>query len=390
MAGFAHGGGQLQQALQPAAGGTTRWTPARAQRFAAPASIASSSTRVTSTYRAARGLAGRRPHPGRPGGGGGGRAAAVSPRRYPGTAGRMRLRRRARRRWPARRRPTALHHHRQRRRRHLDRPPPSPSTPRRWSPASTRWTTSTSSRSSWSRARSTRSACSPRSAARTPCRCRNSYIDLYDADGDLILNADGGKPGDPAGPRRAADLQGPVHRDLLHQRPRLRPGRRPARAATASATTSSSAALRPPTPTARLHALYSPDSPLHSIDWGTQIDAHLAQSRRRQRPARQRRAVHRHAAGNPPASSGKNVITFYFAKTGDVFVDESPGAGSPDRHHGGRATSPTGRRPRFQAFDLYEQVADLVYIEVQNRDEADFNIITYKGTPGGRVPAGRG
>jgi len=34
------------------------------------------------------------------------------------------------------------------------------------------------------------------------------------------------------------------------------------------------------------------------------------------------------------------------------------------------------------AFDLYEKVADIVFVEVDNRAEADFKIITYKGTPG--------
>ena len=34
------------------------------------------------------------------------------------------------------------------------------------------------------------------------------------------------------------------------------------------------------------------------------------------------------------------------------------------------------------ALDFYDQVADIVFVEVDNRAEADFKIITYNGTPG--------
>lgn len=39
----------------------------------------------------------------------------------------------------------------------------------------------------------------------------------------------------------------------------------------------------------------------------------------------------------------------------------------------------------FDTFRLYEQVADLVFVRVNNREEADFKIITYNGTPGPRA-----
>jgi hypothetical protein len=82
------------------------------------------------------------------------------------------------------------------------------------------------------------------------------------------------------------------------------------------------------------------------------------------------------------STEGKNVIKIYFAKAGDVYTPEDP-------------TSP-GLPPAIVAvgakdFEItavwtalreFEKVADIVYVETQNRDEADFHYVTYTGTPG--------
>jgi len=128
--------------------------------------------------------------------------------------------------------------------------------------------------------------------------------------------------------------------------------------------------------------LYTIDSPLHSIDWGSQFPR-TSRNPDGDNGPRDNGAAFEGTVFNPTYGvTGKNVITYYFAKTGDVFVDENPATvGSTDTMVALGVTD--WEKAAFrQAFNLYEQVADIVYIEVGNRAEADIDIITYKGTPG--------
>jgi len=128
--------------------------------------------------------------------------------------------------------------------------------------------------------------------------------------------------------------------------------------------------------------LYSIDSPLHSIDWGSQFPR-TSRNPDGDNGPRDNGAAFEGTVFNPTYGvTGKNVITYYFARTGDVFVDENPATvGSTDTMVALGVTD--WEKAAFrQAFNLYEQVADIVYIEVGNRAEADIDIITYKGTPG--------
>jgi hypothetical protein len=109
---------------------------------------------------------------------------------------------------------------------------------------------------------------------------------------------------------------------------------------------------------------------------------HLAQPGRRQRPARQRRAFHGTTYDPTYGISGKNVITYYFARTGDVFVDENPASPGTTDTMVALGMADWEKAAFRQVLHLYEQVADVTYIEVQTREEADFKFITYKGTPG--------
>src|SRR5688572_33493964 len=83
-----------------------------------------------------------------------------------------------------------------------------------------------------------------------------------------------------------------------------------------------------------------------------------------------------------PISEGKNVITIYFAKPGDVYTPEDPtNPGIPP------AIVAVGAKDYeitaiWTALLEFEKVADVVYVETQNRDEADFHYVTYSGTPG--------
>jgi len=128
--------------------------------------------------------------------------------------------------------------------------------------------------------------------------------------------------------------------------------------------------------------LYTIDSPLHSIDWGTQF-ARTSRNPDGDNGPRDNGAEFSGTVFNPTYGiAGKNVITYYFAKTGDVFVDENPlTPGSTDTMVA-LGVQDWEKAAFRQAFDLYEQVADIVYIEVGSREEADIDIITYKGTPG--------
>jgi len=128
--------------------------------------------------------------------------------------------------------------------------------------------------------------------------------------------------------------------------------------------------------------LYTLDSPLHAIDWGSQVDRTVRNPDGENGP-RDNGAPNTGVVDHPAFGiSGKNVITYYFARTGDLFVDENPlTPGSTDTMVA--LGFQDWEKAAFRlALDLYEQVADVVYVEVQTRQEADFDFVTYKGTPG--------
>jgi serralysin len=85
---------------------------------------------------------------------------------------------------------------------------------------------------------------------------------------------------------------------------------------------------------------------------------------------------------NPYGIEGKNVITVYFAKAGDVFVSEDPTNPGLTENIVAKGLQAWEKAAFVAALGIYEQVADLVFVEVNNRAEADFKIITYNGTPG--------
>jgi serralysin len=142
---------------------------------------------------------------------------------------------------------------------------------------------------------------------------------------------------------------------------------------------------------------YAPDDPLYALDWGTQVGK-VNQSARNPDGDEGPRDTG-NDQGTPVLSSefdvaalaadqgkditGKNVITIYFAKAGDVFVSNDP------TNPGLPPATITAVAP--QAFEVdavwtslreFEKVADVVYVEVQDRDQADFVYTSYQGTPG--------
>ena len=217
----------------------------------------------------------------------------------------------------------------------------------------------------------------------------DAFFEIYDSTGKLVLQVDGGGPNTPSGldalstfkpdasgtyyiNARAFDQDGTVNGTkgdavgdyelFVREAPAGQPGYEP---------------------------FYDPDSPLHSLDWGSEF-------RRSSRNPDGDNGTR--GEGTPDFNGvtqsdklfdyrtgieGKNVIKVYFAKQGDVFL-------SPDPTTPGLTADITQLFPieAYEkdayrlAFQQYENVADLKYVETDNRNEADLIIITYKGTPG--------
>ena len=131
---------------------------------------------------------------------------------------------------------------------------------------------------------------------------------------------------------------------------------------------------------------YSPDSPLHSIDWGTQVDGTSRNPDGEEGPRVTGNAFTGYAY-NEFGIVGKNVITYYFAKAGDIFIDEDPTTIGLTTTMVAKGLEQWEKDAFYKAFGEFEKVADLVYVEVDNREAADFIIITYNGTPGQGTPS---
>lgn len=139
-----------------------------------------------------------------------------------------------------------------------------------------------------------------------------------------------------------------------------------------------------PASMAPLPRFYANDELLSSIDWGSQF------SRTSRNPdgnsgTRTDNGVPN--GGTPLTEStygvtGKNVITFYFAQQGDIFLSENPANPGLENQIQAKEMLDWEKQAFLDAFELYEQVADLQYIEVASREDADIKIILYQGTPG--------
>ena len=207
----------------------------------------------------------------------------------------------------------------------------------------------------------------------------DAYIELYDSAGNLIVSADGGGPNTPSGLDAlltyVAQSSGTYYIN--------------ARAFDQDATNGTGGDavgdyelfVKDVTGKPTYQPYYSPDSPLHSIDWGTQVD----RTSRNPDGAEGPRPTGNEFTGvgsNPFGIAGKNVITVYYAKAGDVFISEDPTTPGTTENMIALGLQDWEKAAFEAAFDLYEKVADIVFVEVDNRAEADFKIITYKGTPG--------
>jgi hypothetical protein len=150
---------------------------------------------------------------------------------------------------------------------------------------------------------------------------------------------------------------------------------------------------------------YAPTEPLYALDWGTQVNK-VNQSSRNPDGNEGTRSTSANGAdptgnaqGTPVYSTlldipalaasqgkdvtGKNVITIYFAKPGDVFASNDPTQpGLPPATITAVAIADFEYNAVWTALEQFENVADVIYLEVQDRNHADFIYTSYKGTPG--------
>jgi hypothetical protein len=148
------------------------------------------------------------------------------------------------------------------------------------------------------------------------------------------------------------------------------------------------------------HPRYDDSSPLYAIDWGTRVN------KVDQTAANPDGNEGTRNTGNPQGTPtygaydmnavllangktaadivGKNVITIYFAKAGEIVtsLEKPTSPGLPP------AAVQTADVAQFEhdavmtALHQFEKVADVIYLEVQDKNQADFEYASYKGTPG--------
>ena len=207
----------------------------------------------------------------------------------------------------------------------------------------------------------------------------DAYIELYDAAGKLVTTADGGGPDTPSGLDAlltfVPQISGTYYINARGFDQDATNG------TTGDAIGDYKVFVNDVTGKPTYTPYYDTDSPLHSIDWGTQVD----RTSRNPDGAEGPRVTGNAFTGvgsNPYGIEGKNVISVYFAKAGDIFISEDPTTPGSTENMIAKGLVQWEKDAFLAAFHVYETVADVVFVEVDNRAEADFKIITYLGTPG--------
>jgi len=211
----------------------------------------------------------------------------------------------------------------------------------------------------------------------------DAYVELYNSDGELIVTADGGGPNTPQGLDALLTYQA-TYTGTYYVNARAF-DQVAENGMNGDAVGDYEVFVQKINYTEDPYAykpFYSPDSPLHSIDWGTQIDR-TSRNPDGDNGTRDNGVPNTGVIQHPQWDiQGKNVVTYYFAKTGDIYIDEDPTTPGSTDTMVAKGMEQWEKDAFRLALDEYQKVADVIYIEVDNRAEADFQFITYPGTPG--------
>ncbi|MGZ8370407.1 MAG: M10 family metallopeptidase, partial [Caulobacteraceae bacterium] len=205
----------------------------------------------------------------------------------------------------------------------------------------------------------------------------DAYLEIYDSEGNLLTSADGGRPGDDNGLDALMSFTAATAGTYyINAQAFDQDG---TNGTTGDGVGDYEIFAQTPSPYA-YKPYYDPSSPLHSIDWGTQVDGSSRNPDGDQGP-RDNGEPFTGTAWNPYGIEGKNVIHYYFAKQGEVYVDEDPTTAGTDTIVA-NGWADWEQAAVQVAFNSYEKFADIVYVPVESEEEADFTFITYNGTPG--------
>ncbi|HEX8442665.1 MAG TPA: M10 family metallopeptidase C-terminal domain-containing protein [Allosphingosinicella sp.] len=211
----------------------------------------------------------------------------------------------------------------------------------------------------------------------------DAYFEIYDAAGNLLLSVDGGGPNTPSG-LDALSTFTPQAGGVYFINARAF-DQDPTNGTKGDAVGDYELFVKEVEAGAPVYTpFYDINSPLHSLDWGSEF-ARSSRNPDGDNGTRSDNGVTQAdlLTDSRAGIEGKNVIRVYFAKQGDVFVSSDPTTPGVTADIVQVLPITEAEKAAYRlAFEQYENVADLIYIEVDNRNEADLTIITYKGTPG--------
>jgi serralysin len=222
----------------------------------------------------------------------------------------------------------------------------------------------------------------------------DSYIEIYDAAGNKVVDADGNGPNTPQGLDALLAFR-PSTSGVYYINARAF-DQDSTNGETGDGVGDYQIFVNLP-PADAYHPYYDPRSPLYAIDWGTQVGK--VNTTVRNPDGNEGTRDTGNAQGTPAYGSaldipalaaaqgvnitGKNVITIYFAKAGDVFVSNDPtNPGLPPATITAVGVQQFEHDAVITALAQFSKVADVVYLEVQDRAQADFVYTSYQGTPG--------
>ena len=202
----------------------------------------------------------------------------------------------------------------------------------------------------------------------------DAFVEVYDAGGKMVDFTDGGSPNDSLGLDARLTFTAPATGTYYMN----------ARAFDADPRNGTKGDIVGDYETFVKVSDYKPEytleSPLHSLDWGTQFDGTSRNPDGAEGPRPTGHEVENKIGG-------KNVLSYYFAREGEVFVDNAANPLNLTTTMVAKGMEQWEKDAFVRATKEYEKVADLQYKETDDRFAADIVVITYNGTPGIATPS---